>query len=87
MRFKHPAEFRCEPSPVKQTSLDCYVSAPKKMTGSESESITNAIVGMVVKDYVPLSILEAEGFRNLMKTATPNYSMPSRNTNRARINK
>jgi len=57
------------------------------MTGSESESITNAIVDMVVKDYVPLSIVEAEGFQKLMKTATPNYSMPSRNTIRARINK
>ena len=40
MRLKHPAEFRCEPSPVKLTSLDCYVNTPKKMTGSESESIT-----------------------------------------------
>ena len=39
---------------------------------------------MVVIDYIPLSIVEGEGFRNLMEIVAPDYTVPCRNTIRSR---
>lgn len=33
---------------------------------------------MIVKDLQPLSVVEQEGFKNLIKTLDPRYRMPSR---------
>lgn len=40
---------------------------------------------MIVKDYVPLSIVEGEGFRELMSIVAPSYTVPCRNTIRSRV--
>ncbi|XP_060569040.1 E3 SUMO-protein ligase ZBED1-like [Ruditapes philippinarum] len=42
---------------------------------------------MIVKDYIPLSIVESEGFLNLMQIVVPEYKVPSRNTVKSRIEK
>ena len=42
---------------------------------------------MIVSDYLPLSIVEGEGFQNLMKVVAPDYDIPCRKTIRARITK
>ena len=40
---------------------------------------------MVVLDYIPLSIVEGDGFRNLMEIVAPDYTVPCRNMIRSRI--
>ena len=58
------------------------------MTSSQKEKITQAIADiadMVVLDYIPLSIVEGDGFRNLMEIVAPDYTVPYRNTIRSRI--
>ncbi|XP_052278728.1 E3 SUMO-protein ligase ZBED1-like [Dreissena polymorpha] len=69
----------------KQSSMSSFLSTPKKVSVSESERIACAIADMIVKDYVPLSIVEGEGFRNLMQIVAPDYKVPCRNTVRSRI--
>ncbi|XP_043266731.1 E3 SUMO-protein ligase ZBED1-like [Venturia canescens] len=46
--------------------------------GSKAGEITNAILFMIAKDNMPFQMVENEGFRNLMKTTVPLYSMPGR---------
>lgn len=42
--------------------------------------LTNSIVYMIAKDHQPLSIVDNEGFKALMKLAAPLYKIPSRKT-------
>ena len=42
---------------------------------------------MVVKDYLPLSFVEGDGFFNLMNIIVPEYKVPTRNTINSRIGK
>lgn len=69
----------------KQVFMTSFVQTPNKLTKSDSERMTRAIADMVVKDYVPLSIVQGQGFRNLMQINAPDYTVPARNTVRARI--
>ena len=55
------------------------------MSGTKAEEITRATVNMVVQDYMPLRIVEGSGFKNLMALIALDYSVPSRNTIKARI--
>lgn len=48
--------------------------------GSMADRITNAILYMIATDNAPLSIIENDGFKLLMKTAVPLYNLPSRKT-------
>ncbi len=41
--------------------------------------ITNAITIHLAKDMVPLSIVEKDGFKEMIKTLDPRYVLPSRN--------
>jgi hypothetical protein len=40
---------------------------------------------MVVKDYATLNVVSGEGFNELLNTLVPTYTLPCRNTIRARI--
>lgn len=42
---------------------------------------------MVVTDYLPLSVVEGAGFRNLLELIVPDYTVPSMSTVRYRIQK
>jgi len=46
--------------------------------GAKSVSITNALVYMLVKDNLPLSSTEKEGFKYFMKQVVPMYKVPSK---------
>ncbi|XP_046391582.1 E3 SUMO-protein ligase ZBED1-like [Ischnura elegans] len=46
--------------------------------GSRSAKITNAIMYMICRDLLPLSHVEDQGFRFLMKVTAPLYTVPSR---------
>lgn len=48
--------------------------------GHAAESITTAILYMIAKDSCPISIVENNGFRHLIKKLVPRYSLPSRRT-------
>lgn len=49
-----------------------------KEGGVKSEKIIHAIMFMICKDNQPLSIVEDEGFKYLMKTVSPNFKVPNR---------
>jgi len=49
-----------------------------KEGGVKSEKLIHAIMFMICKDNQPLSIVEDEGFKYLMKTGSPNFKVPSR---------
>ena len=60
-----------------------FVRTPTKKINNEV--VTKAIADMVVSDYLPLSIVEGDGFRRLMGIVAPDYEVPCRNTIRSRI--
>ncbi|XP_071567441.1 E3 SUMO-protein ligase ZBED1-like isoform X2 [Temnothorax nylanderi] len=46
--------------------------------GTRAGEITNAILFMIAKDNMPFQTVDNEGFRYLMKTTVPLYSVPGR---------
>ncbi|XP_077262548.1 uncharacterized protein LOC143897614 [Temnothorax americanus] len=46
--------------------------------GTRAGGITNAILFMIAKGNMPFQTVDNEGFRNLMKTIVPLYSVPGR---------
>ncbi|CAC5392920.1 unnamed protein product [Mytilus coruscus] len=86
IRLKHPAENPAE-SPVKQSSIHSFINSPRKLNSDTKEKITLAIAEMVVKDYLPLSFVEGDGFLNLMNIVAPEYKVPTRITIKSRIAK
>ena len=84
LRLKHLSEQKPSNND-KQFSMDSFVNSPKKLSSSQSEKITQAIADMIIKDYIPLSIVESESFVNLMQIVAPDYKVPSRNTVKSRL--
>ena len=80
-------EHEIEGTPEKQPSMKNFVQSPRfrHSKGPQNEDINRAIVKFVIEDYMPLRIVEGQGFRNLMSFFVPEYSVPSRNTIKARI--
>ncbi|XP_058810124.1 E3 SUMO-protein ligase ZBED1-like [Phymastichus coffea] len=48
--------------------------------GKKAEDLTNAVLFMICKGMRPISIVECEGFRYLMRTVAPLYKVPSAKT-------
>ena len=89
LRLKHNTGIEHKNTPQKQPSMAEFVrsSRSRHFSGTKAEEITRAIVNMVVQDYMPLRIVEGSGFKNLMSLIAPEYSILSRNTIKARIDK
>lgn len=86
MRGLHPTDSSASPvSNEKQLSMTLFVNLPQKVSASHAEKITQAIMNMVIFDYVPLSIVQGAGFCNLMKLLAPDYEIPSRTTVRSHM--
>ena len=85
LRLKHNTGIEHENTPQKQPSMAEFVRSPRShhLSGTKAEEITRAIVNMVM----PLRIVEGSGYKNLMSLIAPEYSVPSRNTIKARIDK
>lgn len=66
----------------RQVTLQQFSQATKPFTGDHPKQIamTRKIAKMVCHDMQPLSILDDEGFRDLLKVAEPRYVIPSRKT-------
>lgn len=48
--------------------------------GEKYSKLSEAILFMICKDNQPISMVENEGFRYLMKASSPHYTIPSRKT-------
>uniref|UniRef100_A0A2S2R4J1 BED-type domain-containing protein n=1 Tax=Sipha flava TaxID=143950 RepID=A0A2S2R4J1_9HEMI len=59
----------------------------RPLSNSRKELITEAICNMLCEDLIPTSIIECNGFRNLIQVIEPSYVIPSRNVLTARIQK
>lgn len=49
-------------------------------SGTKTRKLNNCLLYMICKDHQPFSIVENEGFKNLMKAVAPQYKLPSRTT-------
>ena len=47
-------------------------------TSTRATKITQSVLSFICKDMRPLSVVENEGFRNMMTTLEPRYTIPSR---------
>ena len=56
-------------------------------SATKAKDITNLIAEMIATDCLPISFVDNEGFRNLMKFLEPGYDVPSRPTITAHLKK
>ncbi|KAJ8958369.1 hypothetical protein NQ314_006430 [Rhamnusium bicolor] len=49
-------------------------------TGPKAAKITHAIIFMICRDNQPISIVENEGFKELLRQVAPHYKIPHRST-------
>lgn len=88
------------PSSSESQSASCSSSKRAKTTSTSSQpklqsflacnsvkktQLTEKIAKMIYKDLQPFSIVEDDGFRDLMRTAEPRYVIPSRKSFRYSI--
>ena len=78
--WTHLKQCRPSSSPTTQLSLQQTFtrSTPLQKDGAKAQAITHAIGMMVAVDLRPYSIVENEGFRELLKILEPRYSIISR---------
>uniref|UniRef100_A0A3Q1FT65 BED-type domain-containing protein n=1 Tax=Acanthochromis polyacanthus TaxID=80966 RepID=A0A3Q1FT65_9TELE len=62
----------------KQTNLSNFVYNKKMLTPQECAPLTDKVLNMIVKDMRPLSMVEGEGFQEMLKSLNPGYTIPSR---------
>uniref|UniRef100_A0A3Q1GJ54 HAT C-terminal dimerisation domain-containing protein n=1 Tax=Acanthochromis polyacanthus TaxID=80966 RepID=A0A3Q1GJ54_9TELE len=62
----------------KQTNLSNFVYNKKIHTSQECAPLTDKILNMIVKDMRPLSMVECEGFQEMLKSFNPGYTIPLR---------
>jgi hypothetical protein len=77
IRLKHSVQDESAPgTPDKQSSVISFLCSPRArhLSGKQTDEITNAIVNMIVLDYLPLSLVEGKGFLKLMSVVAPDYS-------------
>ncbi|KAL4126633.1 hypothetical protein QTP88_010845 [Uroleucon formosanum] len=65
-----------------QPTIDQLIKLVKSYEagGAKNVSVTNASIYMIVKDNMPLSFTEKDGFMHFMKIVLPLYKVPSRKT-------
>lgn len=78
----------CHPDYLKQSNISNPKSGPldtfvKKLNVPTME---DKILAMIVKDNRPFSIVEDEGFKELIQHIIPNYTLPTRKTLTCRFN-
>ncbi|CAG12946.1 unnamed protein product [Tetraodon nigroviridis] len=63
------------------------VNSPVINTGASRKQATDeAVVNMIIKDCQPLSLVEDEGFKELLQLLEPSYVLPSRQPIKTMIN-
>ncbi|XP_057186792.1 E3 SUMO-protein ligase ZBED1-like [Triplophysa rosa] len=79
----HSKKLKAQPSVSKklltgQTTLTGRFAVPLTATGARAAEITRSIGVFMAKDLRPFSVVENEGFRLLVNTLEPRYTIPSR---------
>nr|XP_022907521.1 zinc finger BED domain-containing protein 1-like [Onthophagus taurus] len=49
-------------------------------TGAKAAKITNAIIFMICKDCQPISVVDNDGFKQVLRITAPHYTIPHRST-------
>ncbi|KAF2892451.1 hypothetical protein ILUMI_13722, partial [Ignelater luminosus] len=80
--FKDEGNVPVPPAPKRQKSImssfeQIYAFSA---SGNKALKINSALVYMICKDNQPFTIVENEGFRNLIKVIAPHYKLPSKTT-------
>lgn len=90
LKAKHPsvtlATTEKERGP-QQTAIASFAVRPRQCDNVRAEKTSALIANMVAKDMLPISFVEGEGFRELMKFVEPEYTVPARKTITARLEK
>lgn len=70
------------PAPKRQKSILSSFEEINAISasGHKSLKINNALIYMICKDNQPFTIVENEGFRNLIKVIAPHYKLPNKTT-------
>ena len=70
-----------------QPSLKEFLPSMKPLhpESEKAKSIAYAVAKMMFVDLRPFSIVEDEGFRQVLKTSEPRYTVPSRTTFRTKV--
>ena len=64
-----------------QSRIEDFVSVPKLLTSSmRAKMLTEAVADFISKDMRPVSVVDGQGFLNLMHVAEPRYTVPCRKT-------
>ena len=64
-----------------QSRMEDFVSVPKLPTSSmRVKMLTEAVADFISKDTRPVSVVDGQGFLNLMHVAEPRYKVPCRKT-------
>ena len=58
--------------------VDEFILRRGSCTPQMAEVLTDSIINMIVNDMRPLSMVEDEGFKQMIKTFHPGYTLPSR---------
>lgn len=84
-RNDHKPQQEVRPCATKKKQSRITFSHAGALTPARSEHLTTVIASMIAIDLQPLSMVEDQGFRQLMEVLVPQYQMPSRGTIRRRI--
>ena len=60
-------------------------AAPYPSTSSKTAQLNRLVVRMIAKDLQPMSVVEDEGFRELIKGLDPRFTLPSRSLIREKL--
>ncbi|XP_074535564.1 E3 SUMO-protein ligase ZBED1-like [Halichoeres trimaculatus] len=63
---------------AKQRCVDDFVVRKSSCTPQIAEVFTESILNMIIMDMRPLSLVEDEGFKQMIQTFHPGYTLPSR---------
>ncbi|XP_065119297.1 E3 SUMO-protein ligase ZBED1-like [Paramisgurnus dabryanus] len=83
LKRKHPGALRPQNDETAAKRQSCVSDFFQKRNATVctpimAAGITDSILKMIVKDMRPLSIVEGRGFREMVSTLCPGYTLPSR---------
>ena len=64
-------------SSTSQASMDSFVGVKRKCSSDRTTKVTKLVCEMVARDLRPVSIVEGDGFRQLINYLEPEYRIPS----------
>uniref|UniRef100_A0A3P8RJ63 BED-type domain-containing protein n=1 Tax=Astatotilapia calliptera TaxID=8154 RepID=A0A3P8RJ63_ASTCA len=74
----HPDILLAKTADTKQCSLEKAFAVKFESTSPRAQKITQSVATFICKDIRPYSVVENDGFQNLINTLEPRYVLPSR---------